>query len=92
LTGLIAGEVEAKMAFVVLQPYTGTVSPRRRDEKGWGFAYCLLSKATFTTDEWLSILGLAKKWDINGVIDLAVNNLADSECHNRIAPQYSYAL
>jgi len=38
-----------------------------------------LSQATFTTDEWLSILGLAKKWDMDGVIDLAVKNLADSE-------------
>jgi len=38
-----------------------------------------LSQATLATDEWLSILGLAKKWDMDDVIDLAVKNLADSE-------------
>ncbi|KAF8508864.1 hypothetical protein BU17DRAFT_56511, partial [Hysterangium stoloniferum] len=38
-----------------------------------------LLTAAFTTDEWLSILHVAKKWDMDNIIDLAVNNLQDSE-------------
>ncbi|KAF8508856.1 hypothetical protein BU17DRAFT_56516, partial [Hysterangium stoloniferum] len=42
--------------------------------------YPLSQNTPSPNDEWLLILSLAKEWDMGSIVDLAVNNLQESDC------------